>query len=126
MAEKLESQRERRKQVLRRLHLKLSDLEDAYALLQWCDRCSLILVRDEIPAMQRRIEITRTLFEKPSNLWRDDDEHLHVEPWPFETQEVKVGVEVRQLDQLQFKNDEELEEHLEHADITFREWTFRG
>lgn len=124
MAKLLQSEQDRRKRVLRKLKLKLSDLEQAYAMLQWCDRCSLILVTNKTPAMQRRIEITHRLHNEPSYLWRREDDLLQIEPWPFASDRVTVGVEVHQLNQLSFRDDAELERRLNDAEIEYREWTF--
>ncbi|MEM8865691.1 MAG: DUF3891 family protein, partial [Planctomycetota bacterium] len=40
MRELLDSEQDRRKSVLRSLKRKIADLESAYKVLQWCDRCS--------------------------------------------------------------------------------------
>lgn len=125
MKELIENERERRKTVLRSLKRTLADLEDAYELLRWCDRCSLILVRGHIPAMGRHIEITHGLKDERYHLLQREDKTLAVDPWPFAADEVNVGVEVHLATQLAFKDDAELIEHLDAGEVDYRKWTFR-
>ncbi|MHA6246343.1 DUF3891 family protein [Pontibacter sp. CAU 1760] len=95
----------------------------AYAIMQWCDRLSLILCRQEVPADGRALEITvgpdgQTYFIK------QQEEELHVEPWPFATEKVQVQVEYRTLTQLHFKDDAELTKALHQVEAKYREWAF--
>ncbi|TWT85479.1 hypothetical protein Pla123a_02860 [Posidoniimonas polymericola] len=121
----LEEERDRRRLVLRQLSKKKAQLELAYQLLRWCDRCSLILVRKQVPAMQRRIEVTHSLQGERHDLWRREDESLAVEPWPFEPDEFTVQSEYRVATRLQFEDDADLINHLDEAEVCAREWVFR-
>lgn len=116
---------ERQKQWRKSLGISLKQAKADYALLLWCDRCSLILCQDEIPAAQRRLEVQRGPNGKRYFLWQRDDKTLNVEPWPFEEAEFFVNVEVHKLKQLRFNSEAELRKALREADVEFREWTFK-
>jgi hypothetical protein len=96
-----------------------------YALLLWCDRCSLILCQDELPASKRRLEVQRGPKGTRHFIWQREDKTLSVEAWPFEEDEFSVNVEVHKLNQLRFESEAELRKALQEAAIEFRRWTFR-
>lgn len=124
MRQLLEKEKSRRRTTLRHLKRRKADLEHAYELLRWCDRCSLILVRGQVPAMERKLEITHGLKRKRYDLWQRKDETICVEPWPFEKEAFQVGVEVHLATQLKFKDDEDLIKHIEQSDTAYRTWDF--
>ncbi|QDU89557.1 hypothetical protein Pla175_29490 [Pirellulimonas nuda] len=121
----LKAEAARRRRVLRQLNRKAQQLEDAYQLLRWCDRCSLILARNRIPDMGRRIEVTHDLGRQRYDLWRREDDTVCVEPWPFAPDAFDVELELRRATTLAFKNDADLLQHLDGAEIEARTWTFR-
>jgi hypothetical protein len=111
----------------RALKLTKAEADQAYALLQWCDRLSLILCRHEIPEMGRAVEIslgpdgtTHTLAQPVA------DGPVVISPWPFQAKEIEVSVEASELSQLQFKDDAELAAALRAAPIEQLGWTLRG
>ena len=88
------------------LGLTKKQADEAYALLQWCDRLSLILCRHEIPEMGRAVEIARgpdgtihTLAQPVAG------GPVSIQPWPFRDAELMVSVEASVLTRLQFKDD---------------------
>lgn len=97
----------------------------AYAVMQWCDRLSLVLCRNELPAGERSLEISTAPDGKGYFVKQRPDESLHVEPWPFAQPQLEVQVEHRVLKQLQFKNDAELAEALHRAEVKYKKWLFR-
>jgi hypothetical protein len=116
---------EQQKQWRKVLGISVKQAKADYALLLWCDRCSLILCQDEIPAAQRKLEVQRGPDGKPYFLWQREDDTLVVEPWPFEENDFTVSVEVQQLKQLRFSSEAELRKALQDAEVEFRNWTFR-
>jgi Protein of unknown function (DUF3891) len=96
-----------------------------YALLLWCDRCSLILCQEEIPAAQRRLEVQSGPKGTRHFIWQREDKTLGVEDWPFEAEEFSVNVEVHHLAQLKFESETALRQALREASVEFRSWTFR-
>ena len=117
------------KQTIWRKALKVrkNEARQAYDLLHWCDRLSLILCRHEIPEMGRAVEIyrgpdgvTHTLAQPIA------DGPLVVSPWPFREQELQVSVEASNLTQLQFRDDAELAEALRAAPVETLRWTLQG
>jgi Protein of unknown function (DUF3891) len=107
------------------LEISVKQAKADYALLLWCDRCSLILCQGEIPAGERRLEVQRGPKATRHFLWQREDKTLGVEAWPFEEDEFSVNVEVHKLKQLKFENEATLRKALHEASIEFRSWTFK-
>ena len=112
-----------------RKQLKLSkkEADQAYDLLHWCDRLSLILCRHEIPEMGRAVEIYRGPDGTVHTLAQPggEDAPVAVKPWPFQADEIEVSVEASMLAQLQFADDDELAAALRSAPVETRRWVLR-
>lgn len=115
-------QRERRSH-LRKLGVKKADLDHAYSVMRWCDRCSLILCRGRLPAMQRWLEIT-SIGKTRYDISQSDRGTVTVSPWPFTSDSFEVDVEVFCLSQLRFDDDETLGEALSDCEPEKRIWKF--
>ncbi len=124
-AEFLSEQRTLRTTLRRRYGLNKARAEAIYQLLLFCDRCSLILCQDGVPALGRKLEINRTIDEETYFIWRSESGDLHVSPWCFAEDTFTVSVEQRTLRQLQFASDEDLRQALASAEVSVVEWTFR-
>jgi hypothetical protein len=116
---------EQQKQWRKSLGISVKQAKADYALLLWCDRCSLILCQDEIPASERRLEVQCSPKSTRHFLWQREDKTLGVETWPFEEDEFSVNVEVHKLNQLKFDSEAKLRQALQEATVEFRSWTFR-
>ena len=114
---------------LRELHLPKTQARQAYDLLHWCDRLSLILCRQELPEMAREVEIYPDPLGSGSHFVRQPagpGTPVVVRPWPFAAPTVRVSVEARQLHQLQFADDAALAAALHHAPIETLTWELHG
>lgn len=120
----LEAERRKHVSVLAELRTTDAVLEAAYAVLQWCDRISLILCQNALPTMHRRIEIAALGDGKRYELWQKEDDTLSVKPWPFSSDCFDVHVEVRTVHQLSFASDRELERCLWESPVEDRAWSF--
>lgn len=111
-----------------RQSLKVSQKEaaQAYAIMQWCDRLSLILCRHELPADERVLEITQGPDRETYFVKQLEDATITVKPWPFAVQQLQVQVEYRVLEQLQFKEDAELAEALNRAKVQNLVWLLKS
>lgn len=118
----VKSERERRKRVIDDHQWSEATVREGYGVLRWADRCSLLLCRDNLPAMGRQIEINDGLGR--STFARQDGESVTVQPWPFDRDAFEVGVEVRTLSQLEFGDDRELIHQLDAAKPAWRTWRF--
>ena len=105
------------------LKISKKEAQQAYDLLHWCDRLSLILCRQEIPEMGRSVEIyhgpdgtTHTLAQPEAG------GPVVISPWPFQAKELAVSVEAGVLTQLQFKDDAGLAAALRAAPIETLRW----
>ncbi|RZK62992.1 MAG: DUF3891 family protein [Hymenobacter sp.] len=118
---------------LKALRLTPAQARQAYALLHWCDRLSLILCRQELPEMGREVEI----YGNPLGGGAHRAPHfvrqpggpgtpVVVRPWPFAAATLPVSVEARQLHQLQFQDDAELAAALRQAPVETLAWELHG
>ncbi|QDA60403.1 DUF3891 family protein [Hymenobacter jejuensis] len=112
-------------QKLWRKNLKVNkkEAQQAYDLMQWCDRLSLILCRQEIPDMGRTLEISKGPDgQRYEVVAPRDPAQVQVTPWPFAAKQVEVSIEARTLRQLQFRDDEELAAALREAPVETLRW----
>ena len=120
----LDELKAKQRQWERALRITKKEAGQAYTLLHWADRLSLILCRHEIPEMGRALEIhagpdgRRYYLRQPA-----PDGPLLVEPWPFAAPALEVSVEASALTQLQFADDAELAAALRAAPIETLRWT---
>jgi len=121
----LDEQLRLQKSFRKDLQLTKKEADAAYALMQWCDRFSLILCRNELPEMERLVEISKGPDGKRYELKQLETGAVVVTPWPFELPEFEVWVEACTLKQLQFKNDAELAEALRQSPISTKRWQLK-
>lgn len=121
----LDLEHQKRQGTLRDLRSSTEALEAAYSVLQWCDRMSLILCQNPLPAMHRRIEIAALANRQRYEMWETEDQAVAVDLWPFESKLFTVHVEVRTIHQLAFESDLELEHCLHDSPVEDRFWTIR-
>jgi len=109
----------------KQLKINKQEAQQAYDLMHWCDRLSLILCRHELPEMGRALEIYTGQNGQRYDVVRPTDEGpVTVTPWPFREQSFTVSVEASTLSQLQFKDDAELAAALRDAPISTLNWEF--
>lgn len=118
--EQLENQELWRKE----LGIEKTDVDAAYAFMQWCDRLSLILCQKELPADERWLEISKGPDDQRYDIMERSDSLLTVKPWPFEDEKFTVNIEACDVSQLKFKSSAELSQALQEAPIKILEWTF--
>ena len=113
------------------LRLTPAQARQAYDLLHWCDRLSLILCRHELPEMGREVEISplpaghrphASYVRQPAG----PGTPVVVAPWPFVGNELAVSVEAQELHQLRFGDDAALAAALHRAPIQALHWTLRA
>lgn len=120
----LDEQEAQQRAWRRALKVTKRDAERDYAVVGWCDRCSLILCRNELPSEARQLEIAATPEGEHSYIWQREDDTLEVDPWPFEDASFEVSVEAKELTQLHFDGDEALRAALTDASTQVKRWTF--
>lgn len=99
-----------------------AQLETTYGRMRFCDRLSLILCGEELPALGRRVEINDGLGSA-SFAWQDPEtEVVHVDPWPFVEESFGVAVESYVLEQLSFASSAALGKALATARPEVRHW----
>ncbi|GAB2525940.1 DUF3891 family protein [Rufibacter soli] len=106
----------------RQLKVTKSQAQYAYDFMQWCDRLSLILCRNELPEMERALEISHGPDRIRYEVKLLKSGAVQLEPWPFQAPELSLQVEARCLTQLQFANDPELAQAMKEAPIYLKEW----
>jgi hypothetical protein len=106
------------------LGLQQTDVDAAYAFMKWCDRLSLILCQQELPADERFLEISQGPDGQRYDIMERSDGLVTVKPWPFEDDQFTVNVEACNLSQVKFASNAELTQALQTAPINVLEWTF--
>lgn len=121
----LDEQQEKQQVWRKKLKTTKKAVEHDYAVVLWCDRCSLILCQDEIPNGERRLEIEPLPGGNNAYLFQRDDKTIGTEPWPFEEDTFEVSVEVTRLAQLHFATLGELKAALVDGEVEECMWAFR-
>lgn len=106
------------------LDISEEEAQQAYDFLQWCDRCSLILCQQKLPADERWLEISKAHDGQRYDIQQLSNGLVTVQPWCFQDDRFTVNVEVSSLSQLQFDDNASLTEVLKNAPRKLIEWTF--
>lgn len=120
----LDEQQKFQQKLVKDLGVKTTEAELRYRFMFFCDALSLILCKDNIPAGGRKLEIAALPDQNNAAVFYSDQNRLSIQPWPFAQAQFSLGVEVYHIDQLAFKNDGELYEAFDQADIKVKEWQF--
>ncbi|WP_066835796.1 DUF3891 family protein [Rufibacter ruber] len=121
----LEEQLASQKLWRQQLKVKKAEAQYAYDFMQWCDRLSLILCRNELPEMERALEISDGPDRQKYEVRQLSDATIVVQPWPFEQPSLALGVEVRYLQQLHFTSDQELAQAIWQAPVQQKSWVLK-
>ncbi len=120
----LQKQKQLQKQLQKDLEVSEEETEYAYQFMRWCDRASLILAQQQVPDVGRCLEITSGLNGQRYDIHQVSEDHVTVEPWPFESDKFTVNVDACHLSELKFKTSQALIKALQDAPIKRLEWTF--
>ncbi|MDO1445718.1 DUF3891 family protein [Rhodocytophaga aerolata] len=118
----LDEQKQHQEQWRKSLKVSQQEVKSAYALMQWCDRFSLILCRNELPAGERLLEVSTGPDGTKYEVMQQGDKTVIVKPWPFEEDRFELSIEATYLNQLSFKNDQELLATLKKSAIKDKAW----
>ncbi len=88
---------------LKETDIKITELNKAYQILEWCDALSLLICKNKIQPEARKIEISSGLKESTYELCECRENELKIEPWPFESPEFSITYESKTIDTLSFK-----------------------
>jgi len=120
MQHMLDIESTRRETVLKRLEVDAARVQETYDWMHFCDRLSLILCGNDVPAMHRQLEIITNALGTRFDIWQDDGACLRISPWPFTAACVELAVEYRTLHQLSYADDAELGEALNACPVELR------
>jgi Protein of unknown function (DUF3891) len=120
----LDKQIELRTAWRKSLKVNKEDAEKAYAMMQCCDRLSLILCQRQLPDGERVLEIDKGPTGDRHDILKRADDTLTVRPWPFRAAKFTVRVDASYLTQMKFESNEELTESLREAPMRALEWNF--
>lgn len=121
----LDDQQNIQHSLRKQLSLSKAAAAQAYAVVQWADRCSLILCKNELPADERKLEISPGPEGKAYFIYQRNDQSLGVKPWCFQEKEFSVRIEYRHLTQLKFSSDKALADLLHSTEPQERKWIFK-
>lgn len=117
----LEEQLDYQKSLRRSLGINKEASERAYTIMRWCDECSLVLCKSQIPPQGRKLEIGKLPKNTPRFIFQLDNK-LCITPWPFKSDSFEISLEYYSVEQLVFENDEELRQLLGHQSPEVRRW----
>ena len=120
----LDKQQELQTSWRRSLKVNKADAEKAYAMMQCCDRLSLILCQRQLPEGERFLEISKGPTGERHDILKRADDTLTVKPWLFKDDAFTVRVDASVLKQMEFESNEELVNALKEAKITELTWEF--
>ncbi len=120
----LDDQQDYQQKLRRNVGIRKEEAERIYRLVFFCDACSLVLCKNEVPGNGNRLELAATPDQQTAYIFQRDDETLSIAPWPFEADTFTVEVDVFRLQQLSFKDDQELYEALDQAEVINQPWAF--
>lgn len=121
LAEHVAGVRERRQDLMSRCGLTEDSVERGYELVLWADSASLMLcVEDQgfVDTLKLSIGQTAYRLNGAGREWTLD-------PWPYQSSELRVTVESRFLRSKTFASTEDLRAALAGAEVGLREWTLR-
>ena len=121
MQRMLDLEKKRREFMLAQLHIDPTIVQQTYDWMHFCDRLSLILCGDDVPAMNRRLEIITNDEGTRFEIWQDERDRIRVSPWPFVEVKVELSVEYRTVTQLAFVDDAELGNALKTCQVELRQ-----
>lgn len=98
--------------------------EAAYHIMFICDACSLVLAKNEVPAGGRKLELGKDPDGKSCFIFEKQGNCYSIDPWPFESNQFQVFIEIFQINQLAFKSDSELYEAFDQAETIEKKWNF--
>lgn len=119
----LDEQAVLRKNWQKALHISEREAQRIYALLEWCDACSLLICQYRLQPEKRKLEISTGPDKKVYHLIQIAEATLTIEPWPFESEHFDISFEYRILNQLQFSSSAEFRKIFLEAQIEEQQWT---
>nr|MBI1229778.1 DUF3891 family protein [Cytophagales bacterium] len=120
----LEAQRAFRKETITHFGIDEDKATSYYEILKFCDRCSLILCKEEVPDAERKLEINTSIDGKTFFIYRRKNGNLSVTPWCFEADTFELSIEETILEQTKYKNQQELKDVIEATPRTSVTWKF--
>lgn len=116
--------KEKRKNIRKLYDVSKEEVARIYQLLKFCDRCSLILCKDTLPAVGRSLEINTSIGNETYYIHRTQNGKVTVTPWPFEKEEFQVASEFILLKEAQFASNSALEKALKNTEAKIKKWNF--
>jgi len=120
MQRMLDAESARREAVLKRLRIEPTVVQVTYDWMHFCDRLSLILCGNDVPAMHRHLEIITNDEGTRFEIWQDETDCIRVAPWPFVDETVELPVEYRTVKQLSYADDAALGNALNECPVKLR------
>jgi hypothetical protein len=121
----LDLQKSNQQKWRRQLKITVKEASQAYAIMQWCDRFSLILCRNELPAGERTLEVTKGPDGKRYEVIQKATEIVTVDPWPFHEDSFSLSIEASRISQLSFDNDRQLLDTLRQSPVIEKKWLLK-
>ena len=118
----LEGQEKLQAKWLKELDIRREEANRVYGLMEWCDAFSLLLCQHEVQPENRVIEVSQGPDHKQYKLLQKDNGTLSIGPWPFEPKTLRLNMEYRIINQLQFKDCDEFKKEFLNAEVREKVW----
>ncbi|QLG44988.1 DUF3891 family protein [Costertonia aggregata] len=105
--------------------LQEKEVNEIYQILRFCDRCSLILCKNQLPAMGRSLEINTSILGETYYISKNDENKINVEPWPFEENQFELSIEQMLVESAEFKDNAALKKALANSKTELLQWVFQ-
>lgn len=125
MKQFLQTQQKFRQQIRKELKISEPELKQAYKLMYWCDRTSLILCKNQIPPDEKFLEIGEGPGNTRYTIKQVADGSIQILPWPFEVDTFTATVEARMVETVVFEDDRQLRDALEKSPVRQKTWRLR-
>lgn len=96
------------------------EVSAGYELLEFCDALSLLICQELVQPENRKMEISNGPDGTMYQLSLADDDHLIINPWPFQPDSFEVSYESRPLSQLIFKSSSHFVRLLRSAPVNIK------
>lgn len=118
----LREQEQFRVSTCRQLSITMAELKKIYSFLEWCDALSLILCSDQVPAENRKLEVSAGPDKVCYEVFQLHEKQIVIEPWPFETSAFSVHFETRAVERMHFDRSSEFRTAFLNAPVSEIEW----
>lgn len=100
------------------------DVIPLYQIMVFSDRLSLILCQNEVPELERKLEINKSIGGATFFVSQGEDGNFAVEPWIFKSDNFEIFINAKLLKEIKFDDEKEFTDALKAAPFHVKRWKF--